>query len=1076
MILVRKIFKDFKTTVMKPYPLLSGKKTGLNLSILSFFIFCMLSFSVQAADVTISTVRTFSGPGGLDQSDGTTDGIFTVNGNFTVTGTGVINEPANPIRIHVTGNVLLQNGSLINSSSLGGCFGSDKGPGGDIEIIATGNIIAETGSSILANGCSGGHILIQATGNASIIDIDGEVRSQGFSSGTGSTQRPGGGFIEIITRCTLTISNTGNVISQGQDPGADLVHLEACTVFIYGKVQSIGVGHAVPNSPKTHLVPPYRPDKTCNATTGVEVWADNITIDNTNGHNGEINADHLTGGGLPGWIDIFARNNINIIADPSGTFAVHGNNNGNDLGAYITVKSIEGNITASGVALQSDATLGGGNGGTIIIEAKNNVVLNNAIIYARGDFASSGGFGTGGKVKIRSYNTSITWATGVGDVQPTGTDVTPASRGTITFTKCTPGAVNTAGTTFPFSNNGVGPAPVATPPVTNADVCGGNPLLPCEEPPPTYTGCPVVLACTPYVNLPVCQGGGGTPGACRTCDGEEVIVNQNVTLNFNTAIPTCSGDPDLCALFTWDKSGGVTADKWRAIFNLGSKKLIVQNGATISVSSVNGYAPGIDIYTTCDVQVDNGGHIVVNSFNKNAGNININAGGHITVNGEIRNEVSGTLGLPGAITAVSKCGDIFIGNLGIVQILGVDPGGNTITLLTCGQGTNEQTPPCGGGISLPLVQGGNITINGLVKSFAHAHSGDLTLNRPNIRVVSVNGTVTVNSNANGGEPQYDEFQTGGGRYDLFGGLLTWVSANVNPGSIWVQAKGDITVYGHGNDPTGTVRKSFGAMASIATASSAPGGLVDVRSLDGNIIGTDRAFDVSGRNRLTTKFARINLYAKGNILLSRPGANASFNPVVDASGTGAGDFGGINDLRSYSGGISVTANALVTAAVTGGTNGVNNFTTCTGITINTGGAVTPAPVVAVNCVPPNPAPSSDAKFEYGYLLSLCGGIARGTEQVNPLTNLETVKTTRINSYPNPFTQSTTIRLSLAKAENVSLKIYTVDGQEVGSLMNGGHLDAGEYSMQWDASKQPGGIYFARIKAGNFISTIKLVVMK
>jgi hypothetical protein len=341
------------------------------------------------------------------------------------------------------------------------------------------------------------------------------------------------------------------------------------------------------------------------------------------------------------------------------------------------------------------------------------------------------------------------------------------------------------------------------------------------------------------------------------------------------------------------------------------------------------------------LQVDSGAHIVVNSLNKNAGNILILINGNIVINGEVRNEVSGTNGLPGSITIISKCGNLTEGKTGLIQILGTDFGANTISLVTCGDNNSD----------------GDITINGLVKSFAHAHGGNQNLNRPNIKVVSFNGKVTVNANTV--EPLYDEFQVAGSKYDIWGGLLSWVRDNVQPGKVEVQAKKDITVNGHGIDPTGPVRTSFGAIAAIATASDAPGGLVDVRSLEGNIFGNDRAFDVSGRNRLATNFAHIRLWSKLNIVLNRPGANNNFNPVVDASSPSIGDKGGTNELRSYSGGIMVGANALVSAAVplgNGSVQGANMLTSCLGVTGT--GSITPADTNPADnsgiCPPGNPA--------------------------------------------------------------------------------------------------------------------------
>ena len=70
----------------------------------------------------------------------------------------------------------------------------------------------------------------------------------------------------------------------------------------------------------------------------------------------------------------------------------------NSFGGWITAKSRAGNITATGLAIQANATLGGSTGGIVTIEAKGNVDLDEAQIVAKGDADAGGGFGTGGTV------------------------------------------------------------------------------------------------------------------------------------------------------------------------------------------------------------------------------------------------------------------------------------------------------------------------------------------------------------------------------------------------------------------------------------------------------------------------------------------------------------------------------------------------------------------------------------------------------------------------------------------------------------------------------------------------------
>jgi hypothetical protein len=84
-----------------------------------------------------------------------------------------------------------------------------------------------------------------------------------------------------------------------------------------------------------------------------------------------------------------------------------------------------------------------------------------------------------------------------------------------------------------------------------------------------------------------------------------------------------------------------------------------------------------------------------------------------------------------------------------------------------------------------------------------------------------------------------------------------------------------------------------------------------------------------------------------------------------------------------------------------------------------------------------------------------------------------------NYPNPFNPSTRIQYSLAKATQVSLKIYNMLGNEVGTLVNG-YQEAGTYAVSFGAVQGtlglPSGVYFYRLEAGSFISTKKLTLMK
>ena len=80
-----------------------------------------------------------------------------------------------------------------------------------------------------------------------------------------------------------------------------------------------------------------------------------------------------------------------------------------------------------------------------------------------------------------------------------------------------------------------------------------------------------------------------------------------------------------------------------------------------------------------------------------------------------------------------------------------------------------------------------------------------------------------------------------------------------------------------------------------------------------------------------------------------------------------------------------------------------------------------------------------------------------------------------NYPNPFNPVTTIKYSLPQSGEVTLLIYNLIGEEVARLVNG-HQSAGEYNAEWNASKVSSGIYFYRLKAGDFVLTRKMVLLK
>lgn len=82
---------------------------------------------------------------------------------------------------------------------------------------------------------------------------------------------------------------------------------------------------------------------------------------------------------------------------------------------------------------------------------------------------------------------------------------------------------------------------------------------------------------------------------------------------------------------------------------------------------------------------------------------------------------------------------------------------------------------------------------------------------------------------------------------------------------------------------------------------------------------------------------------------------------------------------------------------------------------------------------------------------------------------------LQNYPNPFNPNTTISYSIANSEFVELKVYDLLGNQVSSLVNE-YKSAGNYSTNFSASGLSSGIYFYRIRSGNFVQSKKLILLK
>jgi arylsulfate sulfotransferase len=80
-----------------------------------------------------------------------------------------------------------------------------------------------------------------------------------------------------------------------------------------------------------------------------------------------------------------------------------------------------------------------------------------------------------------------------------------------------------------------------------------------------------------------------------------------------------------------------------------------------------------------------------------------------------------------------------------------------------------------------------------------------------------------------------------------------------------------------------------------------------------------------------------------------------------------------------------------------------------------------------------------------------------------------------NYPNPFNLGTKIIFQIPKVSHVTLKIFDVLGNEIETLVNE-EKPVDTYELTWYAENLPSGVYFYQLKAGSFVATKKMILLK
>jgi len=80
-----------------------------------------------------------------------------------------------------------------------------------------------------------------------------------------------------------------------------------------------------------------------------------------------------------------------------------------------------------------------------------------------------------------------------------------------------------------------------------------------------------------------------------------------------------------------------------------------------------------------------------------------------------------------------------------------------------------------------------------------------------------------------------------------------------------------------------------------------------------------------------------------------------------------------------------------------------------------------------------------------------------------------------NYPNPFNNTSKLKFEIANLGNVKIIVYDVMGREVQTLVNE-RLQAGTYETTFDGSMLNSGVYFYKIRAGEFTETKRMLLIK
>lgn len=102
------------------------------------------------------------------------------------------------------------------------------------------------------------------------------------------------------------------------------------------------------------------------------------------------------------------------------------------------------------------------------------------------------------------------------------------------------------------------------------------------------------------------------------------------------------------------------------------------------------------------------------------------------------------------------------------------------------------------------------------------------------------------------------------------------------------------------------------------------------------------------------------------------------------------------------------------------------------------------------------------------------------QIIEVQVVQGMKYALLQNYPNPFNPETSIKFSIPSDGRVSVKIYSITGKEIATLLDK-DMQAGTYEIKWNGKDELGnfvtsGVYFVKLSSGKFADIKKMTLLK